>query len=124
MYRQTKKNEEFEMFFKDFKKKNKGKWESIINGMEINDDILKDEYDTEKQEEIEMLQEFERRRKFKSAFDANEKFKTIDPTSTADHVSNDNQKKDDKEKGIDKERESLEEILKPDEELGEQYDSK
>jgi hypothetical protein len=112
------------MFFKDFKMKNKGKWESIINGMEISDDVLKGEYETEKQEEIEMLQEFERRRKFKSAFEANEKLKTIDPTSTMDYISPKQKKKDEDQKIMDKEGETLEDILRPDEEVGEQYDPK
>ncbi len=122
MYRQSKKNEEFEIFFKDFKKKNKGKWESIINGMEITDEVLKAEDDNEKQEEIEMLQEFERRRKFKAAFDTHEKVKINDPTSTADQIDDDKPKV--KKEEVEKEGQTVEDILQPDEEVGEKYDSR
>lgn len=107
------------MFFKDFKKKNQGKWESIINGMEINDEVLKAEANTEKQEEIEMLEEFERRRKFKAAFDTNDKIKTIDPTSTSDSLPQ-LKTKNVKEEEIDE----IEDILVPDVENGEIYDSR
>ena len=58
------------MFFKEFKEKNHGKWASIINGLDVDEDLLKEETKSDKQEEIEMLQEFERRRKFKAAFGA------------------------------------------------------
>ena len=118
VYRQTKKNEEFEMFFKDFKKKNKGKWESIINGMEINDEVLKAEANTDKQEEIEMLEEFERRRKFKAAYETNEKVKTTDPTSTSESLPEKNKATNEEE------MDEVEEVLKPDVENGEIYDSK
>ena len=122
MYRQTKKDEEFEIFFKDFKKKNKGKWESIINGMEITEDLLKSNHDNEKQEEIEMLQEFERRRKFKVAHETNEIIETLDPTSTKDNLSP--VKKTQKKSDALTNDFTVETIIKADEEKGEIYDSR
>lgn len=71
---------EFNEFFKEFKEKNKGKWASVINGMDIDEETLKNEGLSEKQEEIEMLQEFERRRKFKSAFEAAEEVENENPS--------------------------------------------
>lgn len=109
------------MFFRDFKRKNKGKWESIINGMEITDDLLKSNYETEKQEEIEMLQEFERRRKFKEAHEVNESIETTDPTSTADRLNLGSKKNTKREETFDP---NVEEIIKADDQLGEIYDSR
>lgn len=86
--------------------------------MEVNDDILRKETNTEKQEELEMLQEFERRRKFKTAYDTYEKLEENDPTLTADKAFL--KKKVKKEEANDQ----IEEVLKPNEELGEIYDSK
>lgn len=71
------------MFFKDFKEKNKGKWASIINGMDLEDSVINQQTDTDKQEEIEMLKEFEKRRKFESVqglIDKMEQDEGVDPT--------------------------------------------
>jgi hypothetical protein len=86
--------------------------------MEVSDDILRKETDTEKQEELEMLQEFERRRKFKTAYDTYEKLEQNDPTITADKALL--KKKAKKVETSDQ----IEEVLKPNEDLGEIYDSK
>lgn len=69
MYRKAKKNEEFNTFFTEFKDKNKDKWSSIINGMDITDDLLKQETEEEKKDEIVMLKELSNRRKFKKFYD-------------------------------------------------------
>ena len=69
LYRKAKKNEEFNSFFTEFKEKNKDNWSSIVNGMEITDDLLKQETEEEKKDEIVMLKELSNRRKFKKFFD-------------------------------------------------------
>jgi hypothetical protein len=106
------------MFFKEFKVKNKGKWESIINGMEVDDNLLTKETEQDKKEEIEMMEEFERRRKFKTVYESlqeNEEFQQ-------------NQKEEMTQKDATQQSsegdEKLEEVLKADVENGEIYDSK
>ena len=69
IYRKAKKNQEFDSFFSEFKDKNKDKWSSIINGMDITDDIIKQETEEEKKDEIVMLKELSNRRKFKNLYD-------------------------------------------------------
>jgi hypothetical protein len=110
-------NDEFNNFFKEFKRKNRGKWESIINGMDVDEELLRKETKSEKQEEIEMLQEFERRRKFKSAYD------TLNKVEDDLDVDNKKRLKPKKEVKIE-EVDQVEGILKPDAENNEIYDSK
>jgi hypothetical protein len=117
MYRSAKRNEEFNSFFKEFKEKNKGKWESVINGMDVEEDLLKNETQTEKQEEIEMLQEFERRRKFKTAYD------TLNKTEE-ERGENDDKRLRPKKKQKAEVPDQVEDILKADPEKGELYDSR
>ena len=69
MYRNTKKNEEFNKFFSDFKTENKGKWQSIINGMDVTEDKLFEKAFGEDQDEVEMMSEFTNRKKFKGVYD-------------------------------------------------------
>jgi ribosomal protein S5 len=116
LYQETKKNEEFNQFFKDFKEKNKDKWASVINGMELDDDLLKTEVQSEKADEAEMLREFEQRRKFKSAYDAVENVEkgsnSVDPSKMLKP-----------KKVVTKElKESFEQILNPNPEEGEIFD--
>jgi ribosomal protein S5 len=86
--------------------------------MEVTDEILKKETNTEKQEEIEMLQEFERRRKFKAAFD------TFDKTEEENKALHPEDRLHPKEKQKEETNDQIEEILKADEEAGELFDSK
>jgi len=84
--------------------------------MDINEDLLRKETPTEKQEEIEMLQEFERRRKFKAAYDTVNKVKEEnDLDENYENKGKKNQEAQD---------DSPEEILKADPEKDEIYDSK
>lgn len=118
LYRSAKKNEEFNIFFKEFKEKNKGKWASIINGLEVDDNILTKETENDKKEEIEMMEEFERRRKFKTVFESLEENNEYEQK----------QKEEMTNKGATQKSsegdEKLEEVLKPDVESGEIYDSR
>lgn len=100
------------MFFKEFKEKNKGKWASIVNGMEVDDNLLTKETEQDKKEEVEMLEEFERRRKFKTVFESLEE---------NEEKTQEGKKDSDKQE---KAEEKIEEVLKPDVENGENYDSK
>jgi len=68
-YRNAKKNQEFNQFFSEFKKKNEGKWKSIINGMDLDEETLQQETQIDKKDEFVMLKEFEKRRKFKATLD-------------------------------------------------------
>jgi ribosomal protein S5 len=116
MYHETKKNEEFNQFFKDFKEKNKDKWASIINGMELDDDILKQEIQSEKNDEVEMLKEFEQRRKVKSAYDV------VDKIEKSNEFINPKKQLKPKKNETKEVKESIEQLLEPIEENGEIYD--
>jgi hypothetical protein len=105
------------LFFKEFKQKNKGKWESIINGMEVDDNILTKETEQDKKEEIEMMEEFERRRKFQTVYESLQENDEFEKKQKEDITKKDsNQQTEGDEK--------LEEVLKPDVESGETYDSR
>jgi ribosomal protein S5 len=79
--------------------------------MDANDEFLKEEMKQEKQEEIEMLQEFERRRKFKSAYE------TLEEEKGHLKMKDNNEKRKDRDEG------NLADILRPDVENGEMFDS-
>lgn len=83
--------------------------------MEVDEELLKKESPTEKQEEIEMLQEFERRRKFKSAYD------TVTQVEEDKNLPN-NKRLQPKKKVQTESVDKIEEILKPDAQMGEIYD--
>lgn len=82
--------------------------------MEVDDNLLTKETEQDKKEEVEMLEEFERRRKFKTVFESLEE-------------NEEKEKKQETKKQSDKQdnpQEKIEEVLKPDIENGETYDSR
>jgi hypothetical protein len=83
--------------------------------MEVDDDLLTKETEQDKKEEVEMLEEFERRRKFKTVFESLEENDEMEMKQGGKSETSD-QREDSQEK--------LEEVLKPDVENGETYDSK
>lgn len=84
----------------------------------MKDEILRSDSNTEKQEEIEMMQEFERRRKFKSAFNTYDKVEEEDKTLDKEKVLHK------KAKATEETNDQIEEILKPHAEFDEIFDSK
>jgi hypothetical protein len=87
--------------------------------LDIDEDTLKSETMQDKQEEIEMLQEFDRRRKFKSAYDA-----ITDVENEAENLKNSKRlKPKEKEYDMKKEKEENNEaFLEADPEQGELWD--
>ena len=114
MYRQSKKNDEFNIFFKEFKEKNKDKWASIVNGMDIDDELLQKELKSDTTDENEMLKQFEKRRKFESAY------KTVSEIEDKSKV--DPKKGLREQKDPAKPKESMEQHLEPNPEIGETFD--
>ena len=124
-YHQTKKNEEFNQFFKSFKKNNEGKWKSIINGMEIDEETIRQDSLEDKMDEMQMMKEFEKRRKFKSVIDIikeKESFENPEnPSDTLDESLRLTKKPTFEKKLVNPE--SVEAALMPNEEIGEIFDS-
>lgn len=88
--------------------------------MEVDEDLLKQESENDKQREIEMLQEFERRRRFKAAYDS------VDKVDQEMGAENEHRMKEQKQQ-IEDETErkaNFAAALMPDESKGELYDSK
>ncbi len=69
LFRNAKKNEEFNRFFENYKKENKGKWQSITNGMDITEDKLFEKTYGENEDEANMYSEFQDRRKYEAFYD-------------------------------------------------------
>ena len=125
MYRNTKKNEEFNQFFSEFKQKNEGKWRSIINGIDVDEETLRQETKLDKADELEMLKEFEKRRKFKATLDIikhKESQESVDkPDDLVDESIRTTQKKQFSD--LNSNPESIESALAPDESQGEIFDT-
>lgn len=125
MYLENKKNSEFKKFFKKFKEENKDKWESIIDGTEIDLNILKKESIEELEDKYTMLKQFNERKKLNKGievFDSiaskkNEDEKQFIPEGTLNRRTI-------KKPNISKSRtEDPYDSLLPDEDSGELYDS-
>lgn len=69
MYRESKRNVEFLEFFKAFKEKNKGKWASIINGMEVDPEILAEETQAEFDEKYKVYDQIHKRKQLNVGFE-------------------------------------------------------
>lgn len=74
MYLENKKNDEFNKFFKKFKEENKDKWANIINGKEIDLDVLRQETAKELEQKYTVLKQMSDRNKLKIGID---KFDTL-----------------------------------------------
>jgi ribosomal protein S5 len=124
MYRHSRKNEEFNQFFADFKTKNEGKWKSIVNGLDIDEDTFKQETELDKKDEIEMLKEFEKRRKFKTAFEIIKQKEMKENDRNFDEHVDESIRLTEKKKETPKHNnpESLEACLSPNKSVGEMFD--
>lgn len=131
MYRESKKNQEFLNFFSNFKEKNKHKWASIINGMDVDTEQLAKETADELNDKYKIYNEIHKRKQLGDGFDAfNEiakekyhfelnNFKKDNPYIMPVYKGFDNYKLKDKERTDD-----TFEALAPDTEIGETYDSR
>ena len=70
MYRESKINQEFLDFFKDFKAKNENKWSSIINGMDVDVKQLAKETTEELNEKYKIFNEIHKRKQLNEGYDA------------------------------------------------------
>lgn len=84
MYLENKKNEEFNKFFTKFKEENKDKWANIINGKEIDLNVLRQETAKELEEKYTVLKQMSDRNKLKVGV---EKFDTLSE-STLENENN------------------------------------
>lgn len=74
MYVENRKNQEFREFFEEFKEKNKDKWASIVNAMDVDPEILRQETFEELENKYKMLKQFSERKKLEAGI---KKFDTI-----------------------------------------------
>lgn len=133
MYIENKKNEEFRKFFDKFKVENKDKWASIVNGEDINPEILQKETPEELEDKFKMLKQFSERKRLRSgikAFDevANEIEKDEqeieDNNQTMKKVENKGITQKPRKKPLLRMRDDFKKYLAPDVDAGETYDPK
>jgi len=81
LYRNSKKNEEFNKFFQEYKKENKGKWQSIVNGLEVTEEKLFEKTVGEEEDEAKMMSELTDREKFKGFYNKMSNQKNVNKLS-------------------------------------------
>lgn len=131
MYRESKKNKEFLEFFKTFKEKNKDKWASIINGMDVDVNQLAKETEEELAQKYKIYNEIHKRKQLGEGY---ETFNDIALKKL--YYEKDNQTKENKyikptykgfnerEKKFEERSDDLYSALAPDTENDEMYDSR
>ena len=132
MYRESKINQEFLDFFKDFKAKNENKWSSIINGMDVDVKQLAKETTEELNEKYKIFNEIHKRKQLNEGYDAfndlakskydiekNQFIRKKNKNDPTYKGFDENKKADTKEKSDD-----VFQMLAPDIDAGETYDSR
>lgn len=129
IYRESKINDEFLNFFQNYKLKNKDKWSSIINGMDVDTDELSEETFKELEDKYLVMNEIHKRKQLKAGFEAfenitNDKFTEENLKRGRDDLSIPEYKGFSMPNLKKKPSDSLTVSLAPDVNLGEQYDSR
>jgi ribosomal protein S5 len=133
MYVENRKNQEFREFFEEFKEKNKDKWASIVNGIDVDPEILRQETFEELENKYKMLKQFSERKKLEEGikkFDIiaenMNSYKSIDHHKLTRKSSQSEKfirEKVKPKRGSEKNTEKLLDRLAPDGEEGEIYDT-
>lgn len=125
--RETKINKEFVEFFNDFKEKNKDKWASIVNGMDIDVDKFAEETFQELEDKYKVMNEVHKRKQLAKGFD---EFEEISKEKLKTEIKYNDRLIKPYYKGFGqyhRETEKTDDLdiaLSPDVELGEQYDTR